>query len=62
MGAITSHHGSLSHHHGIGSMHRPWVSPLWEGVARDVLWSMKSKLDPKGLLNPGKTLPLRPQP
>ncbi len=62
MGAITSHHGSLSHHHGIGSMHRLWVSPLWEGVARDVLWSMKSKLDPKGLLNPGKTLPLRPQP
>lgn len=46
--------GTLSHHHGVGLLRVPWL-PLELGeVGMDVLASVKSALDPKGLLNPGK--------
>ncbi|MBI4347890.1 MAG: FAD-binding oxidoreductase [Elusimicrobia bacterium] len=48
---------TLTHHHAIGVEHRAWlereVSPT--GVA--ALRSLKSGLDPRGVLNPGKLLP-----
>jgi alkyldihydroxyacetonephosphate synthase len=45
--------GSLSHHHGVGlSRARFLASAL--GPAYDVLVAVKSTLDPRGILNPGK--------
>ena len=43
---------ALSHHHGIGR-HRARYLPQALGAAFGVLESMKSALDPKGILNPG---------
>lgn len=51
--ATMAHHGSISHHHGIGlNRARYLVGHL--GPAFAVLQSMKDSLDPGGILNPGK--------
>lgn len=54
--AIVAGRGTISHHHGVGTDHAPWLErekgPL--GVA--VLSGLKASLDPKGTLNPGKLL------
>jgi alkyldihydroxyacetonephosphate synthase len=51
--AILAAGGSITHHHGVGTDHRPWfeqqVGPL--GVA--ALRAVKHELDPAGILNPG---------
>ncbi len=54
--AILEHGGALSHHHGIGSMHKPWMGPYLgkEGLA--FLVYLKEKVDPKNIMNPGKLL------
>ena len=51
--ATVAHHGSISHHHGIGlNRARYLVGHL--GPAFGVLQSVKDSLDPNGILNPGK--------
>ncbi len=54
--AILQHGGALSHHHGIGSVHKPWTSTYLgkEGLA--LLAELKKKLDPQNIMNPGKLL------
>lgn len=49
--------GAICHHHGIGKLRTPWVAQDL-GTAYRLLQSLKSALDPKGLLNPGTLLPL----
>ncbi|MDE1880967.1 MAG: FAD-binding oxidoreductase [Euryarchaeota archaeon] len=49
--------GVLSHHHGVGRMHRPWVASYRKNLGGLSLQAAKSTFDPKGILNPGKTLP-----
>ncbi len=52
--AIISGGGALSHHHGIGTDHRPWIRAyLGPGGVR-VLAALKEALDPRGIMNPGK--------
>jgi alkyldihydroxyacetonephosphate synthase len=53
---ILKHGGALSHHHGVGSMHKPWMRSYLgpEGLA--FLEHMKEKVDPKNIMNPGKLL------
>lgn len=52
--AALEHGGSLSHHHGVGlSRARFMTDALGEG-AMSVLAGIKSTLDPRGILNPGK--------
>jgi alkyldihydroxyacetonephosphate synthase len=53
MAAIQATGGSISHHHGVGRDHQPWlVGEVGElGVA--VLKAVKHELDPTGVLNPG---------
>ena len=48
--------GALSHHHGVGYEHRPWIErELSErGVAS--LRQLKDALDPDGIMNPGSLL------
>jgi alkyldihydroxyacetonephosphate synthase len=54
--AILRHGGALSHHHGIGSMHKTWMETYLgqEGLA--LLAYLKKKLDPNNIMNPGKLL------
>lgn len=49
--------GVLSHHHGVGKMHRPWVGGYRKTLGGLSLHAAKSTFDPLGVLNPGKTLP-----
>ena len=51
--AILAAGGNLSHHHGIGLNRARFVKEAL-GPAFDVLQSVKSALDPNGILNPGK--------
>jgi len=48
--------GTLSHHHGIGKDHAPWIRQELGADGLDVLRAVKRQLDPKGIMNPGKLL------
>jgi len=45
--------GSISHHHGIGLVRGPYL-PDALGAGFEVLKKLKTALDPRGILNPGK--------
>lgn len=53
MRSALRHGASISHHHGIGLVRGPYVREAL-GNGYDVLATLKSVLDPKGILNPGK--------
>jgi len=55
--AIVAHGGTISHHHGVGEDHRPWIEVEKDGAALAMLRAAKRTLDPAGILNPGKLLP-----
>ena len=55
--AIAEHGGTISHHHGVGTDHLPWMAREKGEVGRVVLAAVSEKLDPDRLLNPGKLLP-----
>jgi alkyldihydroxyacetonephosphate synthase len=46
--------GALSHHHGVGLNRSRFVTAALGSEAHRLLASIKSTLDPKGILNPGK--------
>ena len=58
--AIVTHGGTISHQHGVGSDHAPWLArekgPLGIAALEDIC----RHFDPQGLLNPGKLLPPGP--
>jgi len=56
---IKKNHGSLSHHHGIGKLLAPWMSMEIGVKGIGLLQSIKDYIDPKGVMNPGKTLGLK---
>jgi len=49
--------GSFSAEHGIGLSKKPSMARRKDPVAIDVMRAIKSALDPKNILNPGKVLP-----
>jgi alkyldihydroxyacetonephosphate synthase len=55
--AIAAAGATITHHHGVGTDHRPWyvreIGPV--GVA--ILRAVKDAVDPAGILNPGVLLP-----
>jgi alkyldihydroxyacetonephosphate synthase len=54
-GIIESIHkngGSLSHHHGIGKMLRPWLESEIGSIGKGMISAVKNYLDPKGIMNP----------
>jgi alkyldihydroxyacetonephosphate synthase len=57
--ALIANGGTITHHHAVGRVHRPWWekerSPLFE----QALSAAKDRLDPSGILNPGCLLPPR---
>ena len=52
--------GTLSHHHAVGIEHRPWVAQELSPAGLQALRALKTSLDPKHTLNPGKLLPPKP--
>jgi alkyldihydroxyacetonephosphate synthase len=55
--AIVANGGTISHHHGVGQDHLPWVVAEKSALGIEVLRAIKYSLDPKGILNPGKLIP-----
>jgi alkyldihydroxyacetonephosphate synthase len=51
--AILAHGGTLSHHHGIGADHVPWLQREHGPLGAAVLRALKATLDPRGIMNPG---------
>lgn len=48
--------GALSHHHGIGADHAPYLGQVVGEDGLLVLRALKRELDPEGIMNPGKLL------
>lgn len=46
--------GTITHHHGVGLIRRPWLKKELGDTGYRLLQSIKSTVDPSGLLNPGK--------
>jgi len=55
--AILNNGGTLSHHHGVGTEHLPWMEREKGALGLEVLQAIKSAVDPEGILNPGKLVP-----
>ncbi|MGF1464641.1 MAG: FAD-binding oxidoreductase [Sandaracinaceae bacterium] len=55
--AILDHGGTVSHHHGVGLEHRPWLRAERGEAAVAMLRAAKAAIDPTGILNPDKLLP-----
>ena len=55
---VTEWGGSISAEHGIGQMKRDELARLGDPVALSMMRAVKDALDPLGILNPGKLLPL----
>src|SRR5690606_26348096 len=49
--------GSISHHHGVGSDHKPWLAEEIGPVGVEILRAVKERVDPAGVLNPGILVP-----
>ena len=54
--AILRNGGTISHHHGVGTDHLPWLAREKGPVGHGLLRSIKVTLDPKAIMNPGKLL------
>ncbi|MCZ7687521.1 MAG: hypothetical protein M5U28_55800 [Sandaracinaceae bacterium] len=54
--AIAKHGGTITHHHAVGRMHKPWYERQRPALFADVLRAAKQALDPAGVLNPGVLL------
>jgi alkyldihydroxyacetonephosphate synthase len=55
--AITGAGGTLTHHHAIGRDHAPWLGRETGALGLEVLRAVKDRVDPAGIMNPGKLLP-----
>jgi alkyldihydroxyacetonephosphate synthase len=60
--AIASHGGTITHHHAVGTDHLPWMRAEIGDLGVAVLRAVKAALDPAGVLNPGKLIPLAAPP
>ena len=49
--------GTITHHHAIGRDHAPWMAAEVGEVGLAALRAAKERLDPVGIMNPGKLLP-----
>lgn len=55
-GAIVRHGGTISHQHGVGADHAPYLAAEKGAAGMGLLRAMAREFDPEGLLNPGKLL------
>ncbi len=55
--AILAGGGTITHHHAVGRDHAPWLAQEIGELGVEVLRVAKQRLDPAGIMNPGKLLP-----
>ena len=55
--ALLAAGGTLTHHHAVGADHRPWLEREIGPLGVEVLRTVKQRLDPHGICNPGVLLP-----
>jgi len=55
--AIMEHGGTISHHHGVGTDHVPWMVEEKGPIGLSVLKAIKEDLDTANIMNPGKLVP-----
>jgi len=58
---ILENGGTLSHHHGVGLEHTPWMESEVGRKGKELISAVKSTLDPRGVMNPGKILGTTPE-
>jgi len=55
--AIVATEGTITHHHGVGRDHLPYMRDEVTALGLEALRAVKARLDPTGIMNPGKLLP-----
>jgi alkyldihydroxyacetonephosphate synthase len=55
--AIVAAGGTITHHHAVGRDHAAWMRAEVGELGLDVIRAAKERLDPAGIMNPGKLLP-----
>ena len=55
--AIVAAGATITHHHAVGRDHAPFMEAEVGSLGLDVLRAVKERLDPEGIMNPGKLLP-----
>lgn len=55
--AIIHHGGTISHQHGIGLDHRPYLAAEKGALGIAALQALVQTFDPQGIMNPGKLIP-----
>jgi alkyldihydroxyacetonephosphate synthase len=55
--AIVAARGTITHHHAVGRDHAPYMEAEIGDVGVEVLRAVKERLDPAGIMNPGKLIP-----
>ncbi|WP_275002941.1 FAD-binding oxidoreductase [Promicromonospora iranensis] len=55
--AIMAAGGTISHHHGVGSDHAPWLEQEIGSAGIRMLRAAQAELDPAGIMNPGALVP-----
>ncbi|MGH0030241.1 MAG: FAD-binding oxidoreductase [Myxococcota bacterium] len=51
--AVVANGGTITHHHAVGRVHRPWYDKQRSDVFASALRGAKKALDPSGVMNPG---------
>jgi alkyldihydroxyacetonephosphate synthase len=51
--ALLANGGTITHHHAVGRMHRPWYDQQRPELFAEALRAVKRTLDPEGIMNPG---------
>ena len=57
MEAIVATGGTITHHHAVGHDHAEWLRAEIGDLGVEALRAVKARLDPNGIMNPGKLLP-----
>jgi len=55
--AIVAHGGTITHHHAVGRDHAPYMEAEVGSTGLEAMRALKERLDPAGIMNPGKLLP-----
>jgi alkyldihydroxyacetonephosphate synthase len=55
--AIVANGGTITHHHAIGRDHVEWMRDEVGELGVELLRAAKARLDPAGIMNPGKLIP-----
>lgn len=56
--AIVAERASITHHHAVGTDHAPWMTAEIGDLGVAIVRAVKDRLDPTGVMNPGKLLPV----